>query len=61
MENKEQLSLAEIGWQPFFEIAFDDLKRADLIPARIALAEINQYRVVGEFGEIANMEVLRHD
>ncbi|MBN2010211.1 ribosome small subunit-dependent GTPase A [candidate division KSB1 bacterium] len=62
MENTKKLELANLGWNTHFATAFKTIAKPELVPGRIALAEKNQYRILGEFGEI-NAEVagkIRH-
>lgn len=44
------MTLQELGWQSFFQEAFDDLAEADLFPARVTRQDRHHYVVLGEAG-----------
>jgi ribosome biogenesis GTPase len=44
------MSLAELGWGPFFEAHFKAFRAEGLIPARVAREERDLYGLYGEFG-----------
>ncbi len=57
------MNLAELGWQPLFEQAFERYRKEGLAPARVAREQKSVYAVYGEAGELT-AEVsgkLRHD
>ena len=45
------MDLHNLGWQPFFSQALDDLAEPDLNPARVARQDRQRYLVFGEAGE----------
>ena len=46
------MNLEDLGWQPFFSRALDDLAAPDLAPARVARQDRQRYLVFGEVGEL---------
>jgi ribosome biogenesis GTPase len=46
------MDLGTLGWEPFFELHFEDHKKAGLTPARIAQEHRSAYTVFCEIGEL---------
>ncbi len=46
------MNLQKLGWIPFFEDSFEQIKRPDLIPARVAREHKELYIVFSEAGEL---------
>ncbi len=46
------MKLRDLGWQPFFSQALDDLAEPDFVPARVARQDRQRYLVFGEAGEL---------
>ena len=46
------MNLIDLGWQPFFSQAFDDLTAPNRVPARVARQDRQRYLVFGEAGEL---------
>ena len=47
------MSLAELGWNPFFETHFEAFRKEGLVPARIAREERDLFGVYSEIGRLA--------
>src|SRR3989339_385730 len=46
------MDLKELGWNDFFEKHFNEIKTADIQPARVTTSQREIYCIYGEFGEL---------